>query len=153
MEDYGRYQSAQKGSDIFATTQIDYETVCPFGSGAPNEDETGKQYFSEKCKHNEQLGYSSGHVNKSDFRKQGSSDILSIQALTERLSKGLVDCVLYVKSENAELSLRTTPSKCLVNVTLDETQKGGKSRYYPIELSEVLEEVKFKRGCYVVVDC
>lgn len=91
-------------------------------------------------------------MNKSDFRKQGSSGILSIQTLTERLSKGLVDCVLHVKSENADLNLHSIPFKYQVSATLDETQKGGKSRYYPIELFEVLEEVKCKRGCYVVVD-
>ena len=90
-------------------------------------------------------------MNKSDFRKQGSSGILSIQTLTERLSKGLVDCVLHVKSENADLNLHSIPFKYQVSATLDETQRGGKSRYYPIELSEVLKEVKSKPGRYVVV--
>ncbi len=155
MDDYGQYQSALKDSDIFATTQTDYEKICPFGSGAPNEDEIAKQYFSETCKHNDQIGHYSGvfagHVSESDFRKQGSSGGMGTWVLNELLSKGLVDYVLHVKSENADLNLHSIPFKYQVSATLDETQRGGKSRYYPIELSEVLKEVKSKPGRYVVV--
>lgn len=155
MDDYGQYQSAIKDSDIFATTRIDYEKVCPFGSGAPNEDEISKQYFSETCKHNDQVGYYSGvfagYVTEANFRKQGSSGGMGTWVLNELLAKGLVDYVLHVKSENAELNLHNIPFKYQVSATLDEIQKGGKSRYYPIELSEVLKEVKNKPGRYAVV--
>lgn len=155
MDDYGQYQSALKDANVFATTQNDYEKLCPFGSGAPNEDEIGKQQFSETCEYNDQVGYYNGvfagHVTEGDFRNQGSSGGMGTWILNEMLSKGLVDYVVHVKSETAAEDLHNIPFKYQVSETLEETQQGGKSRYYPIELSEVLKTVRNKPGRYAVV--
>lgn len=155
MDDYGQYQSALKDANVFATTQNDYEKLCPFGSGAPNEDEIGKQQFSETCEYNGQVGYYNGvfagHVTEGDFRNQGSSGGMGTWVLNELLSKGLVDYVVHVKSETAAQDLHNIPFKYQVSESLEETQQGGKSRYYPIELSEVLKTVQNKPGRYAVV--
>ncbi|EPY4835453.1 MULTISPECIES: Coenzyme F420 hydrogenase/dehydrogenase, beta subunit C-terminal domain [Klebsiella] len=155
MDDYGQYQSALKDANVFATTQNDYEKLCPFGSGAPNEDEIGKQQFSETCEYNDQVGYYNGvfagHVTEGDFRNQGSSGGMGTWVLNELLSKGLVDYVVHVKSETAAEDLHNIPFKYQVSESLEETQQGGKSRYYPIELSEVLKTVRNKPGRYAVV--
>ncbi|HHI3574315.1 coenzyme F420 hydrogenase/dehydrogenase beta subunit N-terminal domain-containing protein [Klebsiella pneumoniae] len=147
MDDYGQYQSALKDANVFATTQNDYEKLCPFGSGAPNEDEIGKQQFSETCEYNDQVGYYNGvfagHVTEGDFRNQGSSGGMGTRVLNELLSKGLVDYVVHVKSETAAEDLHNIPFKYQVSESLEETQQGGKSRYYPIELSEVLKTKSF----------
>src|SRR5690554_8173462 len=111
MDDYGQYQSALKDANVFATTQNDYEKLCPFGSGAPNEDEIGKQYFSETCEYNDQVGYYNGvfagHVTEGDFRNQVSSGGLGSWMLMELLSKGLLDYVVHVKSERAAQGFNT----------------------------------------------
>lgn len=155
MDDYGQYQSALKDTNVFATTQNDYEKLCPFGSGAPNEDEIGKEYFSETCEYNDQVGYYNGvfagHVTEGDFRNKGSSGGMGTWVLNELLSKGLVDYVVHVKSETAAEDLHNIPFKYQVSESLEETQQGGKSRYYPIELSEVLKTVRNKPGRYAVV--
>lgn len=155
MDDYGQYQSALKDANVFATTQNDYEKLCPFGSGGPNEDEIGKEYFSETCEYNDQVGYYNGvyagHVTEGDFRNQGSSGGMGTWVLNELLSKGLVDYVVHVKSETAAEDLHNIPFKYQVSESLEETQQGGKSRYYPIELSEVLKTVRNKPGRYAVV--
>ncbi|WP_100641488.1 Coenzyme F420 hydrogenase/dehydrogenase, beta subunit C-terminal domain [Marinobacter salexigens] len=155
MDDYGQYQSSLKDANVFATTQNDYEKLCPFGSGTPNEDEIAKQHFSETCDHNNQVGYYNGvfagHVAEGDFRNQGSSGGMGTWVLNELLSKGLVDYVVHVKSETAAQGLHNIPFKYQVSETLEEIQQGGKSRYYPIELSEVLKTVRNNPGRYAVV--
>lgn len=155
MDDYGQYQSALKGSNVFATTQNDYEKLCPFGSDAPNEDSISKEYFSEICEYNDQVGYYNGvyagHVTEGDFRNQGSSGGMGTWVLNELLSKGLVDYVVHVKSETAAQDLHNLPFKYQISESPEKTQQGGKSRYYPIELSEVLKTVRNKPGRYAVV--
>lgn len=155
MDDYGQYQSTLKDANVFATTQNDYEKLCPFGSGAPNEDEIAKQHFSETCEHNNQVGYYNGvfagHVTEGEFRKQGSSGGMGTWVLNELLAKGLVDYVVHVKSETSDEDLNNIPFKFQVSESLEETQQGGKSRYYPIELSEVLKIVRRQPGRYAVV--
>src|SRR5690554_2568753 len=155
MDDYGQYQSALKDANVFATTQNDYEKLCPFGSGAPNEDEIGKEYFSETCEYNDQVGYYNGvyagHVTEGDFRNRGSSGGMGTWVLNELLSKGLVDYVVHVKSETAAEDLHNLPFKYQISESLEETQQGGKSRYYPIELSEALQSIRNNPGRYAVV--
>ncbi|WP_139233035.1 Coenzyme F420 hydrogenase/dehydrogenase, beta subunit C-terminal domain [Halomonas korlensis] len=155
MDDYGKYQSRLSSSNVFAKTEIDYEKLCPFGTSTPNEDEIAKQHYGETCEYNTQVGYYkgvyAGHVTEGDFRKQGSSGGMGTWVLNELLEKGLVDYVLHVKSETADQDLNNLPFRYHVSKTLDETQQGGKSRYYPIELSEVLKTVRNQPGRYAVV--
>ncbi len=155
MDDYGQYQSTLKDPSVFATTQNDYEKLCPFGSGAPNEDEIANQHFSESCEHNNQVGYYNGvfagHVTEGKFREQGSSGGMGTWVLNELLEKRLVDYVVHVKSEKADQDLSNIPFKYQVSETLEETQQGGKSRYYPIELSEVLKIIRSQPGRYAIV--
>lgn len=155
MDDYGQYQATLKDTNVFATTQNDYEKLCPFGSAAPDEDKIAKQHFSDTCEHNNQVGYYNGvfagHVTEGDFRNQGSSGGMGTWVLNELLSKGLVNYVVHVKSETAEQDLHNIPFKYQVSGTLEQTQQGGKSRYYPIELSEVLKSVRNNPGRYAVV--
>ena len=155
MDDYGQYQSSLKDANVFASTHIDYEKLCPFGSGAKNEDEIARQIFSDTCEHNSQVGYYNGvfagHVDEGEFRKRGSSGGMGTWVLNELLSKGLVDYVVHVKSESAGQDLNSIPFKYQVSETLEETQQGGKSRYYPIELSEALQAIRNNPGRYAVV--
>lgn len=155
MDDYGQYQSSLKDANVFASTHIDYEKICPFGSGARNEDEIAKQIFSDSCDHNSQVGYYNGvfagNVAEGEFRKRGSSGGMGTWVLNELLSKGLVDYVVHVKSETAGQDLNNIPFKYQISETLEETQQGGKSRYYPIELSEALQSIRNNPGRYVVV--
>nr|WP_281379328.1 Coenzyme F420 hydrogenase/dehydrogenase, beta subunit C-terminal domain [Halomonas campaniensis] len=155
MDDYGQYQSSLKDTNVFASTHIDYEKLCPFGSDAKNEDEIAKQVFSDTCEHNSQVGYYNGvfagHVAEGEFRKRGSSGGMGTWVLNELLLKGLVDYVVHVKSESSGQDLNSIPFKYQVSETLEETQQGGKSRYYPIELSEALQSIRNNPGRYAVV--
>nr|WP_295710036.1 coenzyme F420 hydrogenase/dehydrogenase beta subunit N-terminal domain-containing protein [uncultured Halomonas sp.] len=155
MDDYGQYQSILKDVNVFASTQNDYEKICPFGAGASNEDEIASKHFSNTCEYNNQVGYYNGvyagHVSEGEFRKQGSSGGMGTWVLNELLSKGLVDYVVHVKSETSEQDLNNIPFKYQISETLEATQQGRKSHYYPIELSEVLRTVRSTPGRYAVV--
>lgn len=155
MDDYGQYQSALRDTNVIATTQNNYEKICPFGSVAPTEDDIAEQHFSEICEHNDQVGYYkgvyAGHVTEGNFRKQGSSGGMGTWVLNELLAEGLVNYVVHVKSATADQNLHNIPFKYQVSETLYETEQGGKSRYYPIELSEVLKTIRNKPGRYAVV--
>lgn len=155
MDDYGQYQSRLSGPKVFAKTESDYEQICPFGSRAPNEDEIAAQYYSETCEHNTQLGYYkgvyAGYVTEGEFRSRGSSGGMGSWVLNELLEQNLVDYVLHVKSASADEDLNKIPFKYSISKSADEVQQGGKSRYYPIELSEVLETVLGQPGRYAVV--
>jgi len=155
MDEYGQYQSRMNASNVFAKTESDYEKLCPFGATAPNEDEIAKQHFAETCDHNTQVGYYkgvyAGHVTEGEFRNRGSSGGMGTWVLNELLDQGLVDYIIHVKSDVDGGDLNNIPFEYHVSKTLEETQQGGKSRYYPIELSEVLKTVRNQPGRYAVV--
>ncbi len=155
MDEYGQYQSRLNDTKVFAKTESDYEKLCPFGAPAPNEDEIAEKYFSEKCEHNSQVGYYkgvyAGHVAEGEFRNRGSSGGMGTWVLNELLSQDLVDHIIHVKSEVGGDDPNNIPFGYRISSSLDETQEGGKSRYYPIELSEVLKTVRNQAGRYAIV--
>ncbi|NWN91381.1 coenzyme F420 hydrogenase [Marinobacter adhaerens] len=155
MDDYGKYQSQLGRDNVFAKTVTDYEELCPFGSKSPNEDLIAKKYFENTCKYNDQVGYYqgvyAGHVTQGEFRNRGSSGGMGTWILNELLDQGRVDYIIHVKSEASDEKLHDIPFSYHISETLEATQQGGKSRYYPIELSEVLKVVREKPGRYAVV--
>ena len=155
MDAYGQYQSYLGESRVLDKTEVNYEKLCPFGDGSPNEDEISKHYFSENCEYNTRVGYYnsvfSGHVSEGSFRRNGSSGGMGSWILNELLSKGFVDYVVHVKSETADHDINNIPFKYEVSSSLGEIQKGAKSRYFPIELSDVLKTVRKQPGRYAVV--
>lgn len=155
MDSYGQYRPHTDDSSVFARTDSSYEKLCPFSASAPNEDDIAKQYYAESCEHHPQAGYYNGvyvgHVTEGEFRTRGSSGGMGTWVLHELLDKKRVDYVIHVKSETADKDLNNIPFKYQVSGTLDEVRQGGKSRYYPIELSQVLKTVRDQPGRYAVV--
>lgn len=155
MNEYGQYESRLSHTNTYPIIETNYEKICPFGSIAPNEDELAKKHFSNNCQHNTQIGYYkklyAGHVTEGEFRKQGSSGGMGTWILNELFSKGLVDHVIHVKSENSEDEPNKLPFKYQISSNSKEIQQGGKSRYYPIELSEVIKIVRNKPGRFAII--
>ena len=129
-------------------------SVCPFSSQSKNEDEIGKELFGKKSKHSNRLGFVystfAGFVKEQDYRKEGSSGGMGTWILTELLKQGLIDYVVHIheaKPSNEDPRL----FKYQISNSIEEIKKGAKSRYYPIELSEVIREIKSKDGKYAIV--
>jgi coenzyme F420-reducing hydrogenase beta subunit len=131
-----------------------FTRTCPFSLGAANEDQIASELY-EKAEYLDvhlgrfQAAYV-GHVAEKNFRTLGSSGGLVSWVAAELLRKGLIDGVVHVVAEkdpqNQERYFHYRISK-------SETQilEGAKSRYYPIELSGVLQMIRETPGNYAVV--
>lgn len=127
--------------------------TCPFTDDGPNEDVLGKTLFGETGKHDVRFGWYedlyAGHVAEGRFRERGASGGVISWIATHLLESGLVDAVVHVKSTSP------TDTGVLFQYTISRTSteigKRAKSRYYPIELSQVMDEVRSKEGRYVFI--
>lgn len=155
LNEFGQYEAVLPEDRVFARASVDVEKVCPFGSGAPSEDQIGKDLFEEHCSYDSQVGYYqqayAGYVAEGQFRERGSSGGMGTWILNELLAKGYVDHVINVRSDVGGSVDRNLLFGYTISSSLEEAQSGGKSRYYPIELSEVLQKVRHTPGRYAVV--
>ena len=135
------------GSESFART-------CPFSPTARNEDLLSASLFPLTNKYDQQIGSFEaayvGHVAEADFRTQGSSGGLVTWVAAELLRLGLVDGVAHVVATD-DPAAEGRFFRYRVARTGAEVRAGAKSRYYPIELSEVLQAIRNTPGRYAVV--
>jgi coenzyme F420-reducing hydrogenase beta subunit len=132
------------------------ETVsqqCPFSPRAPNEDAIAAARFPAPLDWHRSLGSFEaayvGHVGEERYRPQGSSGGLTSWVAAELLRTGAVDGVAHVvPTEPAsggrffEYRISRSPADLI---------QGTKSRYYPVELSGVLREIRGASGRYAII--
>lgn len=149
-------------SQLIATTESDIapeldkklQSVCPFSNRSANEDEIGKELYGNNAAYDPKLGYHrkvyAGHISEGNFRDSGSSGGMGSWILSTLLQEGLVDGVIHVKDR-----LPTSDDPRLFHYQLSTNKEqilaGAKSKYYPIELSEVVQMIKERPGQYAVV--
>lgn len=125
--------------------------VCPFSDEGSNEDELAAMLFPD-AKQDARLGrYTglyAGHVAEGEFRARGSSGGMVSWLLAELLATGAVDQVIHVAPTAASSGRLFTYT---ISSTVEDVQRGAKSKYYPIELSDVLNRVRAEEGRYVLV--
>lgn len=131
-------------------------TVCPFSDKSKNEDELGQLLFkNSETSYNNKLGYFlnnyAGYVSENNFRENGSSGGLGSWILTELFKNKLVDAVIHVHDVSDKNTGGKTLFKYSLSTSVEEIKKGAKSRYYPIELSEVLNLIKERPAKYAIV--
>lgn len=132
-----------RGPEGFART-------CPFSPSARNETELAAALFPHAAHADARVGrFGSayvGHVEEGDFRAGGSSGGLVSWTASELLRRGLVDAVAHVAPAHDgrffDYRLSRTPA---------QVREGAKSRYYPVEMSRVLEAIRAEPGRYAVV--
>ncbi|VGO21681.1 Coenzyme F420 hydrogenase/dehydrogenase, beta subunit C-terminal domain [Pontiella sulfatireligans] len=129
------------------------EKVCPFSNKGPHEDEIGAEMFGNACQKDIRIGYYRslfiGYVAEGDFREKATSGGLISWICSELLQQGLADRVLHVKKCDRANDGRLF--KYGVSTTPEGVMVGAKSRYYPVEMSEVLRVIREVPGNYVVV--
>lgn len=127
--------------------------TCPFSPEAANEDEIAEARFPEPSFRDPLIGSFEtayvGHVAEQTFRPQGSSGGMVSWVAAELLRRGLVDGVAHVAPADPEQAGRFFTYR--ISRSVDEVQAGSRSRYYPVELSQVLDEVRAVPGRYAVV--
>ncbi|WP_210487712.1 Coenzyme F420 hydrogenase/dehydrogenase, beta subunit C-terminal domain [Rufibacter aurantiacus] len=131
-----------------------FTRTCPFSPGSRNEDYLGAHLFPtapilDNAMGRFQAAYV-GHVSEEDFRMQGSSGGMVTWVATELMRQGLIDGVAHViATQDPQEDGRYFRYR--IARTEAEIREGAKSRYYPIELSEVLSLIREVPGRYAVV--
>jgi coenzyme F420-reducing hydrogenase beta subunit len=125
---------------------------CPFSSDAANEDEIAAERFPAAPEMDRRIGRFEGayvgHAVEDPFRRDGSSGGLTSWVAAELIRTGAVDGVAHVvptdPGTGRYFAYRISRSPKDLNA-------GAKSRYYPVELSQVLREIRETPGRYAVV--
>jgi coenzyme F420-reducing hydrogenase beta subunit len=147
LKPQGASQWLESGSQSVSRT-------CPFSPEAKNEDHLAADLFPDAKQLDSAIGrYEAayvGHVGEEDFRMQGSSGGMVTWIATELLRKGLIDGVAHVvAAEDPQKTGRYFHYR--ISRTEAEIRAGAKSRYYPIELSEILKAIREVPGRYAVI--
>jgi coenzyme F420-reducing hydrogenase beta subunit len=130
----------------------DFSRQCPFSPSAENEDAIAERHFPE-------AGFADGSIGRFEaayvgaaiedgFRKRGSSGGLTNWVAAELLRTGAVDAVAHVRASDPDAG---PFFQYRISRSVDQLGTGAKSRYYPIELSKVLREIRATPGRYAVV--
>lgn len=120
-----------------------------------NESKIGEKLFShiKQIKFNEQLGYYqnlyAGYVLEDNYREIATAGGIATWLFSELFKRDLIDGVIHVKQNKDKDSHLLF--KYDISYSVDEIKKGAKSKYYPVEMSEVLKVVKDKPGRYALI--
>lgn len=134
-------------SDRFART-------CPFSPFAADEDSLAAELFPRVAQQDRSAGRVLqayvGFAAEQDFRDNGSSGGMTTWVASELLRRGWVDAVAHVHAtDDPQQDGRFFRYRLSRND--DELREGAKSRYYPVEMSEVLRTMQAEAGRYAVV--
>jgi coenzyme F420-reducing hydrogenase beta subunit len=145
-DSYGQRKPA--GPEVTKPTRT-FARTCPFSPAAANEDVISGALFSG-TPHDPHLGHHLatyvGAAAEPPFRERGSSGGMVSWVAAQLLRSGEVDGVLHVVPANDGRLFRYTVSR-----TEDQLLTGAKSRYYPVDLAEVLAIVRATPGRYAVI--
>lgn len=153
FDSYG--QLKPKGNDKRLNQRSDdFSQLCPFSPASKNEDYLASKLYPEAHQRHSSSGRFLkayvGHVSEDSFRENGSSGGMVSWVLTELLRKKLIDGVAHVgaidepQKEGKFFSYR-------ISRTEEEIRQSAKSRYYPVEMSEILEIIRNVPGRYAIV--
>lgn len=130
-----------------------FSRQCPFSPSAINEDEIAAEQFRGAARADPRVGRFEaayvGHALDDPFRRNGSSGGLTSWVAAELLRTGTVDGIAHITPSDPSTEGRFFAYR--ISRTLDELSEGAKSRYYPVELSSVLREIRETPGRYAVV--
>ncbi|MCL1929980.1 polysaccharide pyruvyl transferase family protein [Candidatus Saccharibacteria bacterium] len=153
LNDFGQYVTNVKDSKLSRSTSNKLRKVLLNSDASRNESQIAKQLFAKdrSIKHNDIIGYYhrlyAGYVSEGSFRENGSSGGFVSWLAGQLLKEKKIDGFIHVqKSEQKGLLFEYRISR-----NISQIKQGAKSRYYPVELSRVLAEVKKKPGRYAVL--
>jgi coenzyme F420 hydrogenase subunit beta len=147
MNDYGMFTAS-----VVDGENLDQRVVCPFGADSPNEDQIGEELFSRSAQYTDGLGYAvacyAGHVSDESVRSKGSSGGMGTWIILELLRQRKIDGVIHVGGSDDADGL---PFTYKISTTEEEVIQRAKSRYYPIEMSQVIGELRGLKGRFAFV--
>lgn len=152
MNIFGEYYPACDNTEALNDPNI--KEVCSMSNQSDDESAIGYNLFGniENIKHDDILGYYSdlyaGYVAEGDYRKNASSGGMATWILKELLEKKYIDGVIHVKPADDGDGILF---KYGISKTVEEISANSKSRYYPVDFSDVINMVKKTEGSYAIV--
>lgn len=135
--------------------KIDYSQICPFSGECHNEDQIGINLFERNCEHDNSVGFYldcyAGFVEQKGYRENGSSGGMGSWLLAELMRKKSVDFIIHVRKANNKKSNYPVIFEYSISGSIAEVLSGAKSRYYPIQISDVIKIVRAKKGRYAII--
>jgi coenzyme F420 hydrogenase subunit beta len=153
FDEIGRYQ-ASADAKAAAVAKCPVLAVCPFSGEGPDEDAIAKSLYGGDTPHDDGIGYHlgmyAGYVAEGTFRRNGSSGGMATWICVELFRRGLIDAVIHV-GPITQTDKRHPLFAMRVSRSEQEIRARAKSRYYPVEMSQVLQELASAPGRYAVV--
>lgn len=149
----GEYRPVLRDGQQWADVPLPVQEVCPFSGAGLNEDGLGKIEFAGKpgMSHSPKLGYflrtEAAWVTDDARRISSSAGGLGTWIVDYLLKNRIVDgvcCVTESASNHALFEYRMVRSP-------EELATSRKSKYYPVEMSQILGELARSEGRYAVV--
>lgn len=154
LDQWGCYTAKREENAVDAGRESAALEVCPFSESAADENVIGSSLFSQYGSPHDRIGYYSkcyaGYVAQDKFRKAGSSGGMGSWLLCELLERDHVDAAIHV-CQRSQAETNSVLYEFAISTTAEEIKAGAKSRYYPVELSEVLRAVRSTPGRYAIV--
>jgi coenzyme F420-reducing hydrogenase beta subunit len=131
-----------------------FTRTCPFSPTAADEDTLAGELFPQVPLQDRSVGRVLqayvGFVAEESFRDNGSSGGMTSWVASELLRRGWVDAVAHVHAtDDPQQDGRFFRYR--LSRSVDEIHAGAKSRYYPVEMSEVLRIMQAEEGRYAIV--
>lgn len=153
MDKERRYVATESGAFKDLTVAGSVAAVCPFADSSANEDVIGEELFQKASKYHPLIGYYAetyaGHVAEGDFRARGSSGGMVSWMVNELFDMDMIDGAIHVHSASSDGEQPIL--KYRISRSGEDARNRAKSSYYPVELSEVLSEVRGVPGRYALV--
>jgi coenzyme F420 hydrogenase subunit beta len=154
LDQYGVMQASIDDSYTGPALTESVQSVCPFSNKSDNEDVIGERLFAADSTYINKIGYYqatyAGHVAEGDYRKNGSSGGMGSWIASTLFKEGLVDGVINIHQRQP-----TADDKRLFHYQLSDSlatiAHSSKSRYYPIEVSEMIKLIRERPGRYLLV--
>lgn len=132
---------------------VDISSTCPFSPTARDEDELAAGLYPQAAEHDPLIGrFEAAYVGSAaepGFRETGSSGGMVSWMAAELLRRGVVDGVAHVVACDPRREDRLF--RYAISRTEAQVRAGAKSRYYPVELSAVIDEIRRVPGRYAIV--
>ncbi len=131
--------------------------VCPFFNGSNNEDQLGDALFkaTRDIYHHVSTGYYlrllTGYVKDETMRLHSTSGGFVTWLSLKLLERDDVDGIVHVKASNHDNKL----FEYEISYSKEEVTQGATSKYYPVEMSQVINQIRQsdKRFVFVGIPC
>lgn len=153
INEYGEYEYIVDENKLTKKEFDKIKSVDSTSDSSVDEDVLGRGLFGaqEGVKHTRELGFFQdlfiGHA-EDVIRKKSSSGGIATWLSLKLLELGVIDGVIHAKKTEGHDGVIYGYG---ISRTTDEIKDGAKSKYYPMELSSVLREVKERPGKYLLI--